>query len=111
MLDRLLTGLQRLLERWLLVWLTLLCAVAYAWNDWAGRFFSEPPANPFAASRESLNYLIAVTMLAIGSLLPREEVRHVFRRWPTVLGGTAVQYTSMPLLAYGIGRLFGLEGP
>ena len=28
-----------------------------------------------------------------------------------MLAGTAIQYTSMPLLAYGIGRLFGLEGP
>ncbi|MCP3884775.1 MAG: hypothetical protein GY700_04745, partial [Propionibacteriaceae bacterium] len=50
-----------------------------------------------------------MTMLAIGSLLPRDEVRQVIRRWPTVLGGTAVQYASMPLLAYGLGRLFGLE--
>jgi len=28
-----------------------------------------------------------------------------------LFGGTAIQYSSMPLLAYGIGRLFGLEGP
>ena len=111
MLDRFLTGLRAQLERWLLVWLTLLCAAAYWWTDCADRLWSQPVANPFAASRAGLNYLIAATMLAIGSLLPRDEIRQVFRRWPTVLGGTAIQYTSMPLLAYGMGRLFGLEGP
>jgi BASS family bile acid:Na+ symporter len=109
-IDRLLIGLRTQLERWLLVWLTLLCAAAYWWNDCADRLWGQPVANPFAASRPGLNYLIAATMLAIGSLLPRDEIRQVFRRWPTVLGGTAIQYTSMPLLAYGMGRLFGLEG-
>jgi BASS family bile acid:Na+ symporter len=48
-------------------------------------------------------------MLAIGWLLPREEVREVVQHWPTVLGGTLVQYTSMPLLAYAMGRLFQLD--
>jgi BASS family bile acid:Na+ symporter len=67
--------------------------------------------DPFVGSRGGLDYLIAITMFAIGSLLPRDEIRQVFRRWPTVLSGTAIQYTSMPLLAYGFGRLFGLEGP
>ena len=28
-----------------------------------------------------------------------------------MLAGTVVQYVSMPVLAYGVGRLFGLEGP
>ena len=100
------------LERFLLVWLVLLCWVAYCWPAWYGRFLPEATSfDPFVATKGWLGYMIAVTMLAIGSLLPREEVVQVFRRWPTVLGGTAIQYSSMPLLAYGIGRLFGLEGP
>jgi BASS family bile acid:Na+ symporter len=57
-----------------------------------------------------MGLLIAVTMFAIGWLLPRDEIRQVFGRWPTVLGGTAIQYSAMPLLAYLTGRLWGLEG-
>lgn len=110
---------QALLERYLLVWLVLLCWIAFCWPAWFGYFWPEtsqiePDAelfDPFVATKGWLGYMIAVTMLAIGSLLPREEVVQVFRRWPTVLGGTLIQYTSMPLLAYGVGRLFGLEGP
>lgn len=100
------------LERLLLVWLVLLCWVAYCWPTWY-RYCLPDTAffDPFVATKGWLGYMIAVTMLAIGSLLPREEVMQVFRRWPTVLGGTLIQYSSMPLLAYGIGRLFGLEGP
>jgi len=103
---------QTVLERFLLLWLVLLCLAAYCWQDWFGsRSGDVPGVDPFLLTKPWLKAMIAVTMLAIGSLLPREEVEQVFRRWPTVLGGTAIQYVSMPLLAYGIGRLFGLEGP
>ncbi|MGD9128460.1 MAG: bile acid:sodium symporter family protein, partial [Planctomycetia bacterium] len=66
--------------------------------------------DPFIFSKPHLNWIIAVTMFAIGSLLPRDEIRQVARRWPTVLGGTAIQYTTMPLLAFGIGWLCGFRG-
>lgn len=94
-----------MLQRFLLPWLSLLCAVAYFWPNWG-------PTNsdPFLASLPYLSYLIVVTMFAIGALLPPDEVQRVFSQWPTVLQGTAIQYTVMPLLAYGIGRLFGF-GP
>jgi len=104
MLDRLLPGVRTQLERWLLVWLTLLAVIAYYWTRWL-------PAvpDPFVSSAAYLKYLFAVTMFAIGSLLPRDEIEQVIRRWPTVVGGTAIQYTSMPLLAYVVGRLFGFD--
>jgi BASS family bile acid:Na+ symporter len=53
--------------------------------------------------------LIAVTMFAIGYMLPRDEVKQVARRWPVVLGGTAIQYTTMPLIAFAVGKLFQLD--
>jgi len=106
MLDPLLNRLRALIERLLIVWLTLLCLAAFYWVDWPGARW-----DPFRATYPYRDYLFAATMLAIGSLLPREEVRQVTSRWPTVLGGTAIQYVSMPLLGYGVGRLFGLEGP
>ena len=108
MLSTFLNGLRTVVERFLLAWLILLCLVAYLWPTWFGTIGM---TDPFLATRGWLGYLIAVTMFAIGSLLPKDEVRQVLLRWPVVLAGTAIQYTSMPLLAYGLGRLFGLEGP
>ncbi|MBN2477341.1 MAG: bile acid:sodium symporter family protein [Pirellulales bacterium] len=95
-----------MLERFLLLWLTLLGVLAFFWTQWFPGVW-----DPFVGTSAGLSPLFAVTMLAIGSLLPRDEIRQVIRRWPTVLGGTAVQYAAMPLLAYGLARLFGLEGP
>lgn len=94
------------LERFLPVWLVLLCLVAFVWPA----LISNGP-DPFLLSKPYLPHLIAVTMLAIGSLLPREELLGVFHRWPLVLFGTAVQYSSMPALAYLSSQVWGLEGP
>ena len=43
-------------------------------------------------------------------MLPQDEVRQLVRRWPSVLGGTALQYSTMPLLACAMGYLWGLSG-
>ena len=93
-----------MIERFLLLWLTLLSAVALFWTDWFSDGF-----DPFVGSRPVLDWLIVATMLAIGSLLPRDEVRNVVSRWPLVLGGTAVQYISMPLLAVLVTWLFDFD--
>ncbi|WP_347245985.1 bile acid:sodium symporter family protein [Thermogutta sp.] len=98
--------LRRYLERFLPVWLVLLCVLAFIWST----LIPKGP-DPFLLSKPYLPHLIAVTMLAIGSLLPREELLGVFRRWPLVLFGTAVQYSSMPALAYLSSQVWGLEGP
>jgi BASS family bile acid:Na+ symporter len=87
-----------MLERFLLLWLLLSSGAAYSWPE------------PFTATKPALPFLISVTMFCIGLMLPRDEVRQVFRRWPTVFGGTAVQYTAMPLLAIMMGKAFGLTG-
>ncbi len=104
-IDGVFSNVRAALERYLMVWLVLLSAAAYAWTRWPFGVL-----NPFASSRPALDYLVAATMLAIGSLLPEDEVRQVVRRWPLVLGGTAIQYTAMPLLALGVGLAFGLKG-
>lgn len=93
-----------IIERFLLFWLILAAAVAYRWPVWFPGV-----ADPFEASEPWKKQVFALTMLAIGSLLPCREVHDVLRRWPKVLGGTAIQYISMPLLAYGCGRLFALD--
>ena len=91
-------------QRLLLLWLCLLGILAYFWQQLLPDIF-----DPFVASKPVLNYLFAVTMFALGSMLPKEEISLVFRRWPTVLGGTAVQYTVMPFLGWSMAWLFGLD--
>ncbi|MDO4574216.1 MAG: bile acid:sodium symporter family protein [Planctomycetia bacterium] len=106
---------KKILTKYLLFWLTLACVLAYYWKNFG------LPLNPFAGWKigaeesffraNSAEIYIALTMLMIGSLLPWEEIRAVARHWPKVLGGTCVQYLSMPLLAYLAGKFFGLSGP
>jgi len=95
--------MKNILERYLIVWLVGLSALAFYWPV--------KLVDPFVVPSWVVDLLIAVTMLAIGSLLSPGEVRGVARNWPTVIGGTATQYTVMPLLAYAIALAFGFEGP
>jgi BASS family bile acid:Na+ symporter len=102
-----------MLERFLLIWLLAISSLAYIWPDVLPYFPKgmEWVGDPFRASKGlPLTVLISVTMLAIGSLLPRDEVRQVALKWPQVLGGTTIQYAAMPLLALLFGRLLGLSG-
>jgi bile acid:Na+ symporter, BASS family len=91
-----------MLQRYLLLWLTLLCGVALKWPEWGLGF------DPFVATKPYLGWMISATMFAIGCLLPRNEIALVIKRWHTVIGGTAVQYITMPLIAWGMGRWAGL---
>jgi len=90
-------------ESLLIVWLTLSSGVAYFWPRLVAGF------DPFVESRPMLGALISLTMFIVGGLMRAEEIREVFRRWPTVLYGTAVQYTAMPLLAWAFATLLPLS--
>jgi BASS family bile acid:Na+ symporter len=90
--------------RYLLVWLSLSSLLAYVWPR-----LLPSGVDPFVWGKATLPYSIAATMFAIGWMLPRDEVNQVIARWPTVLGGTAVQYAAMPLLAVLAGRLLPLS--
>ncbi|QDU59737.1 Sodium Bile acid symporter family protein [Planctomycetes bacterium Pan216] len=87
-----------MIKKYLLAWLALLALLALLWP-------AEMRPHP-----RLIQGLVVVAMLAIGSLLPRDELQQVLKRWPTVLGGTLAQYLTMPLLANLFGRLFNL-GP
>src|SRR5690606_40277189 len=93
-------------QRYLLLWLILLSLLAFYWPQWG-----VPAADPFVMTKTwgLLMPMIAVAMFAIGCLLPGEEIRQVARMWPAVLGGTAVQYSAMPLLAWSGGRAWRRE--
>ncbi|MCA9050203.1 MAG: bile acid:sodium symporter family protein [Planctomycetaceae bacterium] len=84
-----------MLQRYILVWLLVTSGTAYFWPLLGISF------DPFLANGgPAVHWLIIVTMTAVGALLTTDEVDDVFRRWPTVLFGTCVQYTCMPLLAW-----------
>jgi len=76
------------------LWLALLCTLAYFVPD------------GFAWCQDYLSYLFAAIMFAVGWLLPRDELRELARRWPTVVLGTCVQYGLMPILGYTLGLAF-----
>lgn len=94
------------LSKFLLIWLCLVCLLAYSWPQ----LFGTQTFDPFDVSKQFMQTLIATTMLAIGSLLPLDEVKMVARRWKSVLSGTVVQYLSMPLLAWLVTLVFHIEG-
>lgn len=91
-------------ERFLLLWLLLLSALALFWPDLAPTDF-----DPFVASKPVIPWLISITMFAVGVMLPRDELRQVRERWPAVVFGTAVQYTAMPLLGWAATKIFTLD--
>ena len=101
------TTFKTILSRFLLFWLCLACVVAFFWAP----TFGDDVFNPFLLNANQMATLIAVTMLAVGSLLPYDEVKSVAKQWPKILGGTCVQYLAMPTLAFCVAKTFHLEGP
>ncbi len=98
----------------LLLFLVIFSVIAFYWPSMAGVFDQEAVFNgfdPFVESKAWLSQLITLTMFSLGCLLTREELRNVFRRPVSVLGGTAVQYIVMPLTAFLVGKIGGFEGP
>lgn len=96
------------IERYLLLWLVALCALAYAWPHLA----PTGAVDPFGATDKlALNSIFAVTMFCVGMLIPAKEISELVGRPHVVLGGTIVQYTTMPLLAFVIAKAFGFTGP
>lgn len=116
-----------MLQRYLLLWLILSSTIAWTWPSLSGRllqggdaaadesaalqfdpFLVRSPESRGVVPRLSIGLLVAATMFSIGLLLPADEVASVFRRWPSVLGGTLVQYTAMPLLSAALAFAFRL---
>ncbi|MBR5758156.1 MAG: bile acid:sodium symporter family protein [Thermoguttaceae bacterium] len=102
---------KRILSKYLLIWLTFVCVLAFYWPA----LFGENAFNPFfikdpEARKNLMSGMIAATMLAVGSLLPYDEVKAVAKRWHKTIMGTAIQYISMPLLAFCVAKALRLEG-
>lgn len=56
-----------------------------------------------------INYLLGVVMFGMGLTLNLNDFRIVFSRPKDVIIGCLAQFTIMPLLAWGLARLFGLD--
>ncbi len=104
---------RKILTKYLLIWLTLACVLAYFWTQFGLPFdpFVLPAIDCHWFKVSMAEIYIAVTMLMIGSLLPIDELKAVAKNWQQVVGGTCVQYVSMPLLAFLSACIFQLTGP
>ena len=56
-----------------------------------------------------INYLLMIVMFGMGLSLKASDFLVVFKRPKDIIIGCIAQFTIMPLLAFGLGRLFGLE--
>ena len=56
-----------------------------------------------------INYLLMLVMFGMGLTLRWEDFLPVFKRPVDILIGCAAQFTIMPLLAYLLGKIFGLD--
>ena len=56
-----------------------------------------------------INTLLMVVMFGMGLTLKAEDFLLILKRPQDVLLGCAAQFTIMPLLAFGLGKAFGLE--
>lgn len=56
-----------------------------------------------------VNYLLMIVMFGMGLTLRPEDFLPVFKRPGDILIGCAAQFTIMPLLAYLLGKIFGLD--
>ena len=100
-----------MLRKYLTIWLAIGSGLAFWWPSFGGWLGSvEPWWDPFTAGRHTIAIAVIVTMFCIGALLPADEVRQLGRQWASILFGTAVQYVTMPLLAWLAVVLWDLSG-
>jgi len=67
------------------------------------------PSSSLWISTSWINYLLMVVMFGMGLTLKFEDFRIVFTRPKDILIGCIAQFTIMPLLAFALGKVFGLE--
>jgi len=56
-----------------------------------------------------INYLLMLVMFGMGLTLKLDDFKIVFTRPKDIIIGCLAQFTIMPLLAFAIGKVFGLE--
>lgn len=56
-----------------------------------------------------VNYLLMIVMFGMGLTFKLEDFKLVFTRPKDIIIGCLAQFTIMPLLAFGLGKVFGLD--
>lgn len=56
-----------------------------------------------------INYLLMIVMFGMGLTLKFEDFAIVFKRPKDIIIGCVAQFTIMPLLAFALGKIFGLD--
>ncbi len=67
------------------------------------------PASCLWVRTEWINYLLMIVMFGMGLTLKAEDFVVVFKRPRDIIIGCIAQFTIMPLLAFVLGRAFGLD--
>jgi len=67
------------------------------------------PKSMIWISTSWINYLLMLVMFGMGLTLKIEDFKIVFTRPKDIIVGCLAQFTIMPLLAFLIGKMFGLE--
>ncbi len=83
--------------RYFVAWVVLCGIVAYLW-----------PA-PFVALRSGTTLFFSLTMFGIGAVLRLEDFKRILAKPAIVLIGSIAQFTIMPLGAFAVARLLGLN--
>ncbi|MFP4500806.1 MAG: bile acid:sodium symporter family protein [Candidatus Hydrogenedentota bacterium] len=87
----------RVYTRTLTVWVLLFGVLAY-WHP-----------GPFVALGVHMKWFFALTMFGIGVVLQPVDFKRVVQQPWVVLVGVAAQFTIMPLGAWAVSRIFGLD--
>ena len=67
------------------------------------------PSSGLWISLKAVNYLLMVVMFGMGLTMKLDDFKVVFTQPKDVLIGCLAQFTIMPLLAFSLGKIFGLE--
>ena len=67
------------------------------------------PSSTLWVQTKWVNYLLMIVMFGMGLTLRLEDFKLVFTRPKDILIGCLSQFTIMPLLAFALGKIFGLE--
>ena len=67
------------------------------------------PSSGLWISLKAVNYLLMVVMFGMGLTMKLDDFKVVFTQPKDVLIGCLAQFTVMPLLAFSLGKIFGLD--
>jgi BASS family bile acid:Na+ symporter len=114
--------LKKILEfytKYFAIWVVAFGVVAYFWPDFFLRL-EKDIAWVFAVTIErvlprllrlekGLNWFFALTMFGIGAVLRLEDFKRIVQKPVIILIGSAAQFSIMPLGAFLLAKLFGLQ--